>query len=66
MAKDIYYQSEIYGDVCIQHNGDVHHFSGVIQLVGFLQNHYGDDFNLIEVTEHNWHELHSAGVFDDQ
>lgn len=64
--KDIYFQKEAWGDVAIQHKGDVHHFSNLISLIAFLQPIYGQDFNLIEVTDDNWQELHDSGAFDDQ
>lgn len=64
--KDIYFQKEAWGDVAIQHQGDVHHFSNLISLIAFLQPIYGQDFNLIEVTDDNWQELHDSGAFDDQ
>jgi hypothetical protein len=66
MTKDIYFQNEAWGDVAIQHKGQVHHFSNLMSLIGFLQPIYGADFNLIEVTEDNFNELYRSGVFDDQ
>lgn len=66
MSKDIYFQNEPWGDVAIQHNGQVHHFSNLISLIGFLQSHHGTEFNLIEVTEDNYQNLYDSGVFDDQ
>jgi hypothetical protein len=65
-TKDIYFQKEAWGDVAIQHQGQVHHFSNLMSLIAFLQPIYGQDFNLIEVTDENWQELHEAGVFDEQ
>ena len=66
MTKDIYFQNEQWGDVAIQHNGHVHHFSNLMSLISFLQPLYGSDFNLIEVTENNWQELYDSGAFNDQ
>lgn len=64
--KDIYFQREAWGDIAIQHKNQVHHFSNIISLISFLQPIYGLDFNLIEVTDENYQELYSSGVFDDQ
>ena len=66
MIKDIYFQNEQWGDIAIQFNGEVHHFSNLISLIGFLQGHYGTNFSLIEVTEDNYQELYNCGAFDDQ
>lgn len=66
MTKDIYFQKEAWGDVAIQHNGQVHHFSNLVSLISFLQPHYGHDFELIEVTEDNFQDLYDLGAFDDQ
>jgi hypothetical protein len=66
MTKDIYFQNEAWGDVAIQHNGQVHHFSNLMSLISFLQPIYGTDFNLIEVTEDNYQTLYDLGAFDDQ
>lgn len=66
MAKDIYFQNEPWGDVAIQHCGQVHHFSNLMSLIGFLQSTHGSDFNLIEVTDENYQTFYDAGVFDDQ
>jgi len=66
MIKDIYFQKEAWGDVAIQHRGQVHHFSNIVSLISFLQPHYGHDFNLIEVTTDNYQTLYSSGCFDDQ
>lgn len=66
MTKDIYFQKEAWGDVAIQHNGQVHHFSNLISLISFLQPIYGEDFELIEVTDDNYQDLYDLGVFDDQ
>lgn len=66
MTKDIYFQKEAWGDMAIQHNGQVHHFSNLISLISFLQPHYGHDFELIEVTNDNYQALYDSGVFDDQ
>lgn len=66
MIKDIYFQNEAWGDVAIQHKGQVHHFSNLISLISFLQPLYGHDFNLIEVTDENYNEFYKTGVFDDQ
>lgn len=66
MIKDIYFQREAWGDIAIQHNGQVHHFENLISLISFIQGIHGKDFNLIEVTECNWKELYDSGVFDDQ
>ena len=66
MNKDIYFQNEAWGDVAIQHNGQVHHFSNLMSLISFLQPIYGTDFNLIEVTEDNYQTLYDLGAFDDQ
>jgi len=64
--KDIYFQNEAWGDVAIQHQGQVHHFSNLMCLISFLQPIYGSDFNLIEVTEDNFQSLYDLGAFDDQ
>jgi hypothetical protein len=64
--KDIYFQNEAWGDVAIQHQGQVHHFTNLLSLISFLQPIYGVDFNLIEVTEDNYQALYNSGVFDDQ
>jgi len=64
--KTIYFQIESWGAHCIQHKGDVHHFNGSLDLMSFLQSIYGDQFQLFEVTEHNWQELHDQGAFDEQ
>jgi len=66
VIKDIYFQNEAWGDVAIQHNGQVHHFSNLVSLISFLQPHYGQDFNLIEVNDDNYQELYDSGVFNDQ
>jgi len=66
MTKDIYFQNEAWGDVAIQHQGQVHHFSNLMSLIAFLQPIYGNDFDLIEVTEENYADLLKSGVFDDQ
>ncbi len=66
MIKDIYFQKEAWGDVALQHKGQVHHFSNLISLIGFIQNEYGSEFNLIEVTDENWQELNEEGVFNEQ
>jgi hypothetical protein len=66
MTKDIYFQNEAWGDVAIQHKGEVNHFSYLISLISFLQPIYGQDFNLIEVTDDNYQALYNSGVFDDQ
>jgi hypothetical protein len=66
VTKDIYFQNEAWGDVAIQHNGQVHHFSNLMSLISFLQSIYGQDFNLIEITANNWQELNDSGVFDEQ
>lgn len=66
MTKDIYFQNEDWGDVAIQHNGEVHHFSNLMSLIAFLQSIYGQEFNLIEVDENNYHQLQQSGAFDDQ
>lgn len=66
MTKDIYFQNEDWGDVAIQHNGQVHHFSNLMCLIGFLQSIYGQEFNLIEVNDENYHQLQQSGAFDDQ
>lgn len=66
VIKDIYFQYEPWGDVAIQHNGQVHHFSNLISLISFVQSHYGNDFNLVEVTEENYQSLYDEGAFDDQ
>lgn len=66
MTKDIYFQNEVWGDVAIQHKGQVHHFSNLVSLISFLQSIYGPDFNLIEVTEDNYQDLYDLGAFDDQ
>ena len=66
MTKGIYFQNEAWGDVAIQHNGQVHHFSNLMSLISFLQPIYGTDFNLIEVTEDNYQTLYDLGAFDDQ
>jgi len=66
MTKDIYFQNEAWGDVAIQHQGQVHHFSNLMSLIAFLQPIYGADFNLIEVTEGNYQTLYDLGAFDDQ
>lgn len=57
---------EQWGDVCIQHKGQVHHFNNIMSLISFLQAIYGDAFQLIEVTDENWQQLYEQGVFDDQ
>ena len=62
----MYYQKEPWGDVAIQHNGQVHHFSNLVSLIGFLQSEHDNDFDLVEVTDVNYHELYNAGAFDDQ
>jgi|GEM_PF-3085557 len=64
--KDIYFQNEHWGDVAIQHKGQVHHFSNLISLITFVQGHYGSEFNLVEVTDENYQELYKEGVFDEQ
>jgi hypothetical protein len=64
--KDIYFQNEAWGDVAIQHQGQVHHFTNLMSLIAYLQPIYGGDFSLIEVTEDNYQELYNSGVFDDQ
>jgi hypothetical protein len=66
MTKDIYFQNEVWGDVAIQHKGQVHHFSNLVSLISFLQSIYGQDFNLIEVTDENYQDLYDIGAFDDQ
>jgi hypothetical protein len=66
MIKDIYFQTEEWGDVAIQHDGQVHHFSNLICLISFLQSVHGQEFNLIEVDETNYHSLQQSGAFDDQ
>lgn len=66
MIKDIYFQKEAWGDVAIQHNGQVHHFSNLVSLISFLQPLYGQDFELIEVTDDNYQSLFDSGVFNDQ
>lgn len=66
MTKDIYFQNEDWGDVAIQHNGEVHHFSNLMSLIAFLQSLYGQEFNLIEVNDENYHQLQQSGAFDDQ
>lgn len=66
MMKNIYFQKEAWGDVALQHKGQVHHFSNLISLIGFIQNEYGSEFNLIEVTDENWQELHEEGIFNAQ
>ena len=66
MIKEIYFQLEQWGDVAIQQDGEVHHFSNVMSLVCYLQGKYGDDFNLIEVNDDNFHELYNTGAFNDQ
>ena len=37
IMKDIYFQNEAWGDVAIQHQGQVHHFSNLMSLIAFLQ-----------------------------
>lgn len=64
--KDIYYQNEMWGDVAIQYDGEVHHFSNVMSLVSFVQGKCGNDFNLIETTDENYQELYHSGAFDDE
>ncbi|MCJ8318740.1 MAG: hypothetical protein MJK12_03850 [Colwellia sp.] len=64
--KDIYFTNEAWGDVAIQHKGQVHHFSNLMSLIGFLQPLYGSSFNLIEVNNDNYQELYNMGVFDEQ
>jgi hypothetical protein len=66
MIKSIYFQKEAWGDVAIQHNGQVHHFSNLVSLISFLQPMYGQDFNLVEVTDDNYQSLFDSGVFNDQ
>ena len=66
MIKDIYFQKEAWGDVALQCSGQVHHFSNLISLIGFIQNEYGSEFNLIEVTDENWQELNEQGIFNEQ
>ncbi|XPF94280.1 hypothetical protein ACM9HF_20065 [Colwellia sp. RE-S-Sl-9] len=66
IPKDIYFQVEQWGDVCIQHKGQVHHFTNLMSLISFLQPIYGEDFNLIEVNDENWQQLYEQGVFDEQ
>jgi len=66
MTKDIYFQTEEWGDVAIQHDSQVHHFSNLMCLIAFLQSIYGQEFNLIEVDETNYHDLQQSGAFDDQ
>ncbi|NQY65277.1 MAG: hypothetical protein HRT38_16460 [Alteromonadaceae bacterium] len=66
MIKDIYYQHETWGDLAIQYHGEIHHFSNLMSLVCYLQGKYGDDFNLIEVNDDNFHELYNTGAFNDQ
>jgi len=64
--KDIYFQNEAWGDVAIQHQGQVHHFSNLMSLISYLLPIYGGDFNLIEVTEDHFQDLYAVGVFNDQ
>ena len=66
MTKSIYFQKEAWGDVAIQHTGQVHHFSNLISLISFLQPIYGQDFELIEFTSDNYQALYDSGAFDDQ
>ena len=66
MTKKVYFQKEAWGDVAIQHKSQVHHFSNLISLISFLQPYYGQDFELIEVTEDNFQDLYNLGVFNDQ
>ena len=66
MSKTVYFQKELWGDVAIQCNGQVHHFSNIISLIAFLQAHYDSEFDLVEVTEENYQELYRLGAFDDQ
>ena len=66
MIKNIYFQKEAWGDVAIQHNGQVHHFSNLVSLISFLQSLYGQDFELLEVTDDNYQSLFDSGVFNDQ
>ena len=54
MIKDIYFQKEVWGDVAIQLNGQLHHFSNLMSLIGFIQSEYGSEFNLIEVTDNTY------------
>lgn len=62
---NVYFQREDWGDVAIQHNGQVHHFCNLVSLIGFLQTVHGHEFNLIEVDETNYHELQRQGAFDE-
>ncbi len=66
MTKNIYFQKEVWGDVAIQHKGQVHHFSNLVSLISFLQPFYGQDFELIEVTDDNYQSLYDSGVFNEQ
>lgn len=66
MPKDIYFQYEAWGDVAIQHKGQVHHFSNLMSLINFVQGVHGSEFELIEVTEDNWQQLYDEGAFDEQ
>ena len=66
MTKNIYFQKEAWGDVAIQHKGQVHHFSNLVSLISFLQPFYGQDFELIEVTDDNYQSLYDSGVFNEQ
>jgi hypothetical protein len=61
----VYFQRESWGDVCTQHNGNLHHFCNLISMICFLQTVHGHDFNLVEVDENNYHDLKERGVFDD-
>jgi len=64
--KIIYFEKEQWGGLSIQHKQEFHHFNCLMDLFAFLQVHYGDDFELFEVTEENHRELLESGAFDDQ
>ena len=66
MIKKVYFQREPWGDVAIQHNDEVHHYNNLVSLIAFLQMEYGELFELVEVTEDNYHDLLAQGCFDDQ
>lgn len=61
----VYFQREAWGDVCIQHNGDLHHFCNLISMIAFLQTVHGHEFDLVEVDETNYHDLKEQGAFDE-
>ncbi len=65
MTPNVYFQREAWGDVCTQHQGQLHHFCNLISMIAFLQTVHGHEFNLIEVDETNFHELQRQGVFDE-